>query len=101
MIIRYPRIYFIPQCTKSDFLLEFLFQTDDLQGRVRAHRLKEGMQNASFLYFLVPGKSMACQLETLLINQLPSRGFQLTNLADGKHRNFGTSDLLQTEVLVG
>ncbi|KAL0287223.1 UNVERIFIED_CONTAM: DNA mismatch repair protein MSH1, mitochondrial [Sesamum angustifolium] len=79
----------------------YIGETDDLQGRVRAHRLKEGMQNASFLYFLVPGKSMACQLETLLINQLPSRGFHLTNLADGKHRNFGTSDLLQTEVLVG
>ncbi|KAL2230155.1 UNVERIFIED_CONTAM: DNA mismatch repair protein MSH1, mitochondrial [Sesamum indicum] len=79
----------------------YIGETDDLQGRVRAHRLKEGMQNASFLYFLVPGKSMACQLETLLINQLPVRGFHLTNLADGKHRNFGTSDILQTEVLVG
>jgi hypothetical protein len=49
------------------------------------------MQNASFIYFLVPGKSLACQLETLLINQLSNQGFQLTNVADGKHRNFGTS----------
>lgn len=67
-------------------------QTDDLEGRVRAHRSKEGMQRASFLYFVVPGKSLACQLETLLINQLPVQGFQLVNRADGKHRNFGTSD---------
>lgn len=81
-------------------MLDFQIQTDDLQGRVRAHRSKEGMQNASFLYFLVPGKSVACQLETLLINQLSTQGFHLTNLADGKHRNFGTSDLLETEMMV-
>lgn len=51
------------------------------------------MHNSSFLYFVVPGKSVACQLETLLINQLPTQGFQLTNVADGKHRNFGTSEI--------
>jgi len=68
-------------------------QTDDLEGRVRRHRLKEGMDEASFLYFLVPGKSLACQFESLLINQLSSQGFQLSNMADGKHRNFGTSNL--------
>ncbi|XAR48910.1 hypothetical protein NMG60_11031897 [Bertholletia excelsa] len=71
----------------------YIGETDDLEGRIRAHRSKEGMQNASFLYILVPGKSMACQLETLLINQLPNLGFKLTNLADGKHRNFGTSNV--------
>ncbi|KAD5803626.1 hypothetical protein E3N88_14986 [Mikania micrantha] len=71
----------------------YVGETDNLQGRVRAHRSKQGMQNASFLYFLVPGKSVACQLETLLINQLPNHGFKLTNVADGQHRNFGTSDL--------
>ncbi|XP_073282655.1 DNA mismatch repair protein MSH1, mitochondrial [Primulina huaijiensis] len=77
----------------------YVGETDDLEGRVRAHRLKEGTQNASFLYFLVPGKSMACQLETLLINQLSTRGFHLTNIADGKHRNFGTSELLGKEMM--
>ncbi|KAI3776092.1 hypothetical protein L1987_45854 [Smallanthus sonchifolius] len=66
--------------------LTSLMITDELEGRVRAHRSKQGMQNASFLYFLVPGKSLACQLETLLINQL-------MNIADGKHRNFGTCDV--------
>ncbi|KAF8388298.1 hypothetical protein HHK36_026964 [Tetracentron sinense] len=71
----------------------YVGQTDDLEGRVRAHRSKEGMQNVSFLYVIVPGKSIASQLETLLINQLPLQGFRLTNLADGKHRNFGTSNL--------
>lgn len=77
-----------------------LLQTDDLRGRVRAHRSKDGMQNASFLYLLVPGKSIACQLETLLINQLPSQGFQLTNLADGRHRNFGTYDISLENVIL-
>ncbi|XP_022873174.1 DNA mismatch repair protein MSH1, mitochondrial isoform X4 [Olea europaea var. sylvestris] len=76
----------------------YVGETDDLEGRIHAHRLKEGMQNASFLYFLVPGKSIACQLETLLINQLPGKGFHLINVADGKHRNFGTSDLLLENV---
>lgn len=71
----------------------YVGQTDDLEGRVRTHRSKEGMQKANFLYFTVPGKSLACQLETLLINQLPNEGFHLTNVADGKHRNFGTSNI--------
>ncbi|XP_058210068.1 DNA mismatch repair protein MSH1, mitochondrial isoform X2 [Rhododendron vialii] len=71
----------------------YVGETDDLEGRIRAHRSKKGMDNASFIYFLVPGKSLACQLETLLVNQLPNQGFQLTNQADGKHRNFGTSSI--------
>nr|XP_043610187.1 DNA mismatch repair protein MSH1, mitochondrial isoform X2 [Erigeron canadensis] len=74
----------------------YVGQTDDLQGRVRAHRSKQGMQNVEFLYFLVPGKSLACQLETLLINQLPNHGFKLTNVADGQHRNFGTDISLES-----
>ncbi|KAI7747625.1 hypothetical protein M8C21_024620 [Ambrosia artemisiifolia] len=71
----------------------YVGETDNLEGRVRAHRSKPGMQDALFLYFLVPGKSLACQLETLLINQLPNHGFKLTNITDGQHRNFGTSDI--------
>lgn len=77
----------------------FWFQTDDLEGRIHSHRSKEGMEKASFLYVLVAGKSVACQMETLLINQLPSRGFHLTNIADGKHRNFGTTDVLGAEMI--
>uniref|UniRef100_N1QQS7 DNA mismatch repair protein mutS n=1 Tax=Aegilops tauschii TaxID=37682 RepID=N1QQS7_AEGTA len=69
----------------------YVGQTDDLVGRLGAHRSKEGMQDATILYIVVPGKSVACQLETLLINQLPSKGFKLINKADGKHRNFGMS----------
>ncbi|XP_038701517.1 DNA mismatch repair protein MSH1, mitochondrial isoform X1 [Tripterygium wilfordii] len=71
----------------------YVGQTDDLEGRIRAHRSKEGMQNATFIYFLLPGKSLACQMETLLINQLPDKGFHLANVADGKHRHFGTSNI--------
>ncbi|GLU08249.1 hypothetical protein SLE2022_251730 [Rubroshorea leprosula] len=78
----------------------YVGQTDDLDGRIRSHRSKEGMQTASFLYFMVPGKSIACQVETLLINQFSSQGFPLTNLADGKHRNFGTSILSSGSVTV-
>ncbi|MQL73562.1 hypothetical protein Taro_005908 [Colocasia esculenta] len=71
----------------------YVGQTDDLAGRVRTHRLEEGLQNSPFLYVLVPGKSVASELETLLINQLPLLGFRLDNRADGKHRNFGTAGL--------
>ncbi|XP_049936748.1 DNA mismatch repair protein MSH1, mitochondrial isoform X3 [Nymphaea colorata] len=71
----------------------YIGQTDDLAGRVRAHRCKADMQGALIVYIVVPGKSLASQLETLLINQLPLKGFQLTNKADGKHRNFGTAGL--------
>lgn len=76
----------------------YVGQTDDLDGRIRTHRSKEGMQRASFLYFIIPGKSLACQLETLLINQLSSQGFPLANLADGRHRNFGTFNLPSSSV---
>ncbi|PKA56534.1 DNA mismatch repair protein MSH1, mitochondrial [Apostasia shenzhenica] len=69
----------------------YVGQTDDLLGRVHSHRSKEGMEDAEFLYVIVPGKSIASQLETLLINQLPLHGFRLSNKADGKHRNFGSS----------
>ncbi|KAJ6356301.1 hypothetical protein OIU78_004415 [Salix suchowensis] len=36
----------------------------------------------SFLYFIVPGKSTACQPETLLINQFPAKDFKPTDVAD-------------------
>ncbi|KAJ0970374.1 hypothetical protein J5N97_023251 [Dioscorea zingiberensis] len=62
-------------------------KTDDLVGRVRAHRSKDGMQNATFIYIVVPGKSIASQLETLLIHQLPRQGFRLVNKADGLEMN--------------
>ncbi|KAG7632409.1 DNA mismatch repair protein MutS-like N-terminal [Arabidopsis suecica] len=78
----------------------YIGQTDDLEGRIRAHRAKEGLQGSSFLYLMVQGKSMACQLETLLINQLHEQGYSLANLADGKHRNFGTSSSLSTSDVV-
>ncbi|KAG9447714.1 hypothetical protein H6P81_013842 [Aristolochia fimbriata] len=76
----------------------YIGQSDDLIGRVHAHRSKEGMQNVMFLYFTVPGKSIASELETLLINQLSTKGFCLVNKADGKHRNFGSSNLLLESV---
>ncbi|KAL6652426.1 hypothetical protein ACP70R_011351 [Stipagrostis hirtigluma subsp. patula] len=85
--VRRSSIYVI---IRSDNKL-YVGQTDDLVGRLRAHRSKEGMQDATILYVVVPGKSVACQLETLLINQLPLKGFKLINKADGKHRNFGIS----------
>jgi hypothetical protein len=56
------------------------------------------MQDATVLYIVVPGKSVACQLETLLINQLPLKGFQLINKADGKHRNFGISRISEEAI---
>ncbi|OVA02308.1 GIY-YIG nuclease superfamily [Macleaya cordata] len=77
----------------------YVGETDDLEGRVRTHRSKEGMQNVQFLYVVVPGKSVATLLETILINQLPHQGFRLTNVADGKHRNFGTSNLQENLTL--
>ncbi|GJV45117.1 putative reverse transcriptase domain-containing protein [Tanacetum coccineum] len=80
----------------------YVGETDDLQVRVCAHRSKEGMRNASFLYFIVLRKSMACQPKTLLINQLLNYGFKLTNVADGQHQNFDSvmsSDSASSEVM--
>ncbi|KAH9610099.1 hypothetical protein KSS87_021177 [Heliosperma pusillum] len=78
----------------------YVGETDDLQGRIQAHRAKDGLQSAIFISFLVQGKSIACQLETLLINQLPKQGFHLANIADGKHRNFGTNDTVLKAAIV-
>ncbi|XP_064976878.1 DNA mismatch repair protein MSH1, mitochondrial-like isoform X2 [Musa acuminata AAA Group] len=78
----------------------YIGQTDDLVGRLRAHRSKEDMQNAPIIYVIVPGKSVANQLETLLINQLPISGFRLVNKADGRHRNFGVAGLVMEALTV-
>ncbi|CAL9146409.1 unnamed protein product [Musa hybrid cultivar] len=78
----------------------YIGQTDDLVGRLRAHRSKEDMQNAPIIYVIVPGKSVANQLETLLINQLPISGFRLVNKADGRHRNFGVAGLIMEALTV-
>lgn len=77
----------------------YVGETDDLVGRVRAHRSKEGMESSLFLYVTVPGKSIARQLETLLINQLHLYGFRVANKADGKHHNFGTTTSVTLETL--
>ncbi|KAH9307958.1 hypothetical protein KI387_035869, partial [Taxus chinensis] len=69
----------------------YVGQTDDLAGRISAHRSVEGWQNVPFLYIKVPGKSVGRELETLLINKLPLLGIELVNKADKNHRNFGTS----------
>eukprot|EP01018_Ginkgo_biloba_P019430 Gb_16554 [translate_table: standard] len=71
----------------------YVGQTDDLAGRISAHRTVEGLQRAPFLYIRVPGKSVARELETLLINQLPLSGFELVNKADQNHHSFGTYHL--------
>ncbi|KAF7146041.1 hypothetical protein RHSIM_Rhsim04G0171100 [Rhododendron simsii] len=93
VMLRPDRKLYVGEVFNLGVMHYYYYQTDDLEGRIRAHRSKKGMDNASFIYFLVPGKSLACQLETLLVNQLPNQGFQLTNQADGKHRNFGTSSI--------
>ncbi|KAH9307957.1 hypothetical protein KI387_035868 [Taxus chinensis] len=69
----------------------YVGQTDDLTGRISAHRSMEGWQNVPFLYMKVPGKSVGRELETLLINKLPLLGIEVVNIADKHHRNFGTS----------
>lgn len=68
----------------------YVGETDDLAGRISAHRSVEGMQAVPFLYMKVPGKSIAREIETVLINKLRHLGFELVNKADHSHQNFGT-----------
>lgn len=68
----------------------YVGETDDLAGRISAHRSVEGMQMVPFLYMRVPGKSIARELETVLINKLRQLGFELVNKADHSHQKFGT-----------
>lgn len=65
-------------------------QTDNITGRIKAHRTKPGLQKAPFLFVHVPNKSSASELETFVINQLTCHGVTLVNKCDQHHRHFGT-----------
>ncbi|KAG0581834.1 hypothetical protein KC19_3G013500 [Ceratodon purpureus] len=70
----------------------YVGQSDNLTGRVRRHR--SILPDAPFLYLVVPNKSVASELETTLIHQLPSLGVILVNKGDQNHRHFGTAPLI-------
>lgn len=70
----------------------YVGQSDNLTGRVRQHR--KTLSDAPFLYLMVANKSVASELETTLIHQLPSLGVVLVNKGDQNHRHFGTAPLI-------
>jgi hypothetical protein len=70
----------------------YVGQSDNLTGRVRRHR--STLADAPFVYLIVPNKSVASELETTLIHQLPSLGIVLVNKGDQNHRHFGTAPLV-------
>ncbi|CAM8886161.1 unnamed protein product [Rhodiola kirilowii] len=69
----------------------YVGETDDLEGRIRAHRLKRGMQNAAFLYFNSRWKEHRMPTRDTTYQPAPGPRIPANNIADGKHRNFGTS----------
>eukprot|EP00249_Psilotum_nudum_P012287 c23698_g1_i1 orf=55-3885(+) len=71
----------------------YVGQTDNLAGRITAHRSTLQLKQSSFIYLLVASKSLASELETVLCNQLPLFGFDLVNKADKNHLHFGTGPL--------
>eukprot|EP00252_Welwitschia_mirabilis_P026993 TRINITY_DN9073_c0_g1_i2.p1 TRINITY_DN9073_c0_g1~~TRINITY_DN9073_c0_g1_i2.p1 ORF type:complete len:1166 (-),score=225.50 TRINITY_DN9073_c0_g1_i2:15-3476(-) len=71
----------------------YVGETDDLAGRINAHRTVFGLQAIPFIYTKVPGKSVARELETITINRLLQSGFQLVNKGDQVHQKFGTDHL--------
>ncbi|KAG6544388.1 hypothetical protein Mapa_014222 [Marchantia paleacea] len=71
----------------------YVGQTDNLSGRISVHRTVAELSEASFLYIPLPNKSVACEIETCLIHQLPFMGFFLVNRGDQNHRHFGTGYL--------
>lgn len=71
----------------------YVGQSDNLSGRVRKHR--STLPDAPFLYLMVANKSVASELETTLIHQLPALGIILVNKGDQNHRHFGTAPLIE------
>ena len=69
----------------------YVGQSDNFTGRIRRHR--STLPDAPFLYLIVSNKSVASELETTLIHQLPSLGLILVNKGDQNHRHFGTAPL--------
>ncbi|KAJ7525479.1 hypothetical protein O6H91_17G053100 [Diphasiastrum complanatum] len=69
----------------------YVGQTDDLVGRIARHRSFSSMKDAPFIYLAVANKSVASELETVLINRLPLLGLDLINKCDHNHRYFGTA----------
>lgn len=76
----------------------YVGQTDNISGRITAHRAKGGLKTAPFVYVQVANKSVATELETLLINQLPHSGLELVNKGDRHHRHFGTDPPIQASL---
>ncbi|CAM6107433.1 unnamed protein product [Calypogeia fissa] len=73
----------------------YVGQTDNMSGRMERHRSAPGLHEAPFLFIPLHNKSVACELETYLIKQLPSYGFSLVNRGDQNHRYFGTASLIE------
>jgi predicted GIY-YIG superfamily endonuclease len=69
----------------------YVGQSDNLVGRIIHHRKNLKSNETSFLYVMVANKSVACELETTLINQLPSWGITVVNKGDQNHRHFATA----------
>ncbi|KAI5081703.1 hypothetical protein GOP47_0001446 [Adiantum capillus-veneris] len=76
----------------------YIGQTDNISGRIKAHRSKPGLQRAVFMYVQIANKSLASELETSLLNELPSHGVVLVNKADQNHRHFGTRTFVPCEL---
>ncbi|KAH6557115.1 hypothetical protein KP509_1Z134000 [Ceratopteris richardii] len=68
----------------------YVGQTDNISGRIKAHRSRPGLKKVTFVYVQVSGKSAASELETFLINELPRHDVELVNKCDQFHRHFGT-----------
>ena len=66
-------------------------QTDDIEGRIQAHRQNIAFLNAECVFVTVPNKSVARWMETCLIHILKERGVPLVNKGDQFHRSFGGS----------
>lgn len=72
----------------------YVGQSDNLVGRIKQHRATPALAKAPFLYLIVANKSVASELETFLVNQLPLVGLLLVNKGDQKHKHFGTAPLV-------
>ena len=86
-------MFFSTMCAVSQ-LTSFLYhpsQTDDITGRIQAHRQNIAFLNAECFFVTVPDKSVARWMETCLIHLLKERGVPLVNKGDQFHRSFGGS----------
>ena len=67
----------------------YVGETDDVHGRLLAHRQDQRKREAVCAFVMVAGKGRARQMESRLIEAMVAAAFPMLSMNDAQHRHFG------------